>query len=334
MLQTFTIENKNGLQATLTNYGAILLSLRVPDKNGKLEDIVLGFKNAADYPELNSPYFGAMVGRYCNRIAKGAFELDGVVYDLAINNGPNHLHGGIKGFSSVYWDAKQIDTQTMAFSYLSKDMEEGYPGNLEVKVIYCLKDDNELSIECFAGTDKKTIVNLTHHSYFNLRGEGNGNTLDHELVINADHYTPVDENLIPSGEISPVANTPFDFTHPKTIGARIGEDHPQLVLGNGYDHNFVLNKEGKEISLAATVFEKTSGRFMEVYTNEPGLQFYSANWPPDSPGKCGKVYQPQDAFCLETQHFPDSPNKPEFPSVVLEPGEQYYSCCNFRFSVK
>lgn len=333
----YTLTNANGLVAKITNYGGIITQLWVPDRDGKLGDIVLGFDDLKDYEKL-SPYFGALIGRYGNRIGKGKFTLDGKEYNLAINNGENHLHGGLKGFDKVVWDAEPVKVANgvaLKLHYLSKDMEEGYPGNLNVTVTYTLTDKNELKIHYDATTDKPTVCNLTNHSYFNLAGQGNGDILDTKLMINADYYTPVDEGLIPTGEIAPVKGTPFDFNKPTAIGARINKDNIQLKYGLGYDHNWVLNKKDSKMSLAARAFSPKSGRVMKVFTNEPGVQFYCGNFLDGSfSGKNGKVYKHRYAFCLETQHFPDSPNQPNFPSVVLRPGETYSTTTVYQFTTK
>jgi len=332
----YTLKNHSGMEARITNYGGIVVSLLVPDKNGKPGDIVLGYDSLADYIN-DSPYFGALIGRYGNRIAKGKFTLDGVAYKLATNNGPNHLHGGLKGFDKVVWnvdDKKSVPGHSLVLTYLSKDGEEGYPGNLSVKVTYTVTEDNELKIEYVATTDKPTVVNLTHHSYFNLSGPGKGNILQHELMINADRFTPVDSTLIPTGELRSVKDTPFDFMKLTEIGSRINNADQQMRFGGGYDHNFILIKTKKGHNLAAQVYEKNSGRIMEVYTTEPGIQFYSGNsLDGRSLGKGGVKYEHRSGFCLETQHFPDSPNKPQFPSTVLRPGEKYSSTTIYRFSV-
>jgi len=332
----YTIVNPNGVEAQVTNFGATLVSLKVPNKNGKPDDVVLGFDNLKDYIEHRN-FFGASVGRYGNRIAKGKFILDGVEYTLVTNNGPNHLHGGIKGFDRAIWDAEIISTddgQALQLTYVSKDMEEGYPGNLTSVITYSLTADNGVRIEYKATTDKKTVLNLTNHSYFNLKNSGD--ILDHVVTINADNTTPVDEGLIPTGELKSVEGTPFDFRKPTAIGARIDADDQQIKFGGGYDHNFVLNKESEaELSLAARVTEPTTGRVMEVYTTEPGMQFYTGNFLDGSvTGKYGRVYEKRNAFCLETQHFPDSPNKPEFPTTVLEPGQTYSTVTMYKFSVE
>ncbi|RKY88306.1 galactose-1-epimerase [candidate division KSB1 bacterium] len=333
----YTLKNANGLEAKITNYGGILMSLMVPDRNGQFADIVLGYDTVEEYVK-NNPYFGVIVGRYANRIAKGKFTLDGEEYILAKNNGENHLHGGIKGFGAVKWNAEKIEGpngKSLKLTYLSKDGEEGYPGNLSVAVVYTLTDDNELKIDYSATTDKTTIVNLTNHSYFNLAGQGEGDILGHILMINADRFTPINRNFIPTGELRPVRGTPFDFTKPTAIGARINQKNEQLIFGNGYDHNWVLNKKDAELSLAARVYEPRTGRVMEVYTTEPGIQFYTGNFLDGSiKGKGGKVYKFRYGFCLETQHFPDSPNKPDFPSVVLKPGEKYTQTTIYKFLIK
>jgi len=330
----FVLKNATGMVAEITNYGGKVVSLWVPDRLGNYEDIVLGHSNIDDYLNAKEKYFGALIGRYGNRIANGKFLLDGNKYILAKNNGDNHLHGGNKGFESVVWDAKQMDNQTLELSYMSKNMEEGYPGNLTVKVVYQLTDHNELKIEYWAKTDAPTIVNLTHHSFFNLSGAGNGTINNHLLQINAAYYTPVDMGLIPTGEITSVENSPFDFQKMTPIGERVNAENEQLKYGLGYDHNFVLNQSLEALNYAAKVIEPVSGRTMEVYTNEPGLQFYGGNFLDGSTkGKNGKAYKFRTAFCLETQHFPDSPNKSHFPSTRLNPEETYYSICLYKFLV-
>ena len=330
----YTLTNPNGLEAAITNYGGIVVRLKTPDRNGQLADVVLGFDTLDDYLK-GHPYFGAIIGRYGNRIAKGRFQLNGVEYKLAVNNGENHLHGGLKGFDKVVWNARDVSTAeapALELTYTSKDGEEGYPGTLHVTVVYTLTPANELKIDYAATTDKDTIVNLTNHSYFNLAGQGEGDILGHELMINASRFTPVDAGLIPTGELRSVEGTPFDFRKPVAIGARINQDDQQLKYGNGYDHNFVLDRTGDGLVLAARVTEPKSGRVMEVYTTEPGIQFYSGNFLDGSnKGKGGKIYQRRYGFCLETQHFPDSPNKPDFPSTVLRPGAKYQSTTVYRF---
>jgi len=331
----YTLRNDRGAEVKITNYGGTVTSLKVPDRNGKFDDIVLGFDNLNDYLKATA-YFGALIGRYGNRIGKGRFTLNGVEYQLATNNGENHLHGGIKGFDKVVWNAQPLkvpDGATLVLTYLSKDGEEGYPGNLSVKVIYTLTNTNDLKIDYSATTDKDTIVNLTHHSYFNLAGQGNGDILNHRLWINAARFTPTDAGSIPTGELRPVSGTPFDFTRPTAIGARINQDYEQLKLGKGYDHNFVLNGKMGVLRRVARASDATSGRVMDVWTTEPGIQFYSGNFLDGSlTGKDGKVYQQRYGFCLETQHYPDSPNKPAFPTTVLRKGARYHTVTIYRFS--
>jgi aldose 1-epimerase len=334
-VELFTLKNSNGLTAQITNFGGRLVSLWVPGKNGNFEDIVTGYNTLDGYLNSGEIYYGALIGRYGNRIAKGEFMLNDTAYTLVRNNGENHLHGGTKGFNDVVWDAVQTDAQTLVLTYTSPHMEEGYPGNLDVKVQYQLTDENELKIEYWAATDRPTPVNLTHHSFFNLKGDGNGTINDHLLQINADFYTPVDEGLIPTGEIAPVEGTPMDFRAPTAIGERVDADFEQLKYGMGYDHNWVLVPAESGLNFAARVVEPASGRTMEVYTNEPGLQFYGGNFLDGSDtGKYGRPYDFRTSFCLETQHFPDSPNQPEFPSTILEPGEEYYSVCVYKFGVE
>jgi aldose 1-epimerase len=334
----YVLTNKSGTEASITNFGGALVSLKVPDRSGKLADVVLGYDNVDGYVKDTS-YFGALVGRYGNRIGHAQFVLDGKTYTLAKNNGENCLHGGIKGFNKALWTAKtrsSKDGQSLELSYFSKDGEEGFPGNLKVNVIYTLTDANALKIEYSATTDKKTVVNLTNHAYFNLAGQGSGDILGHLLMIAADQFTPVDAGLIPTGEFRDVMDTPFDFRKPTAIGARIDQADGQLKLGGGYDHNFVLRMkvDGVE-SLAARVVEPTSGRVMEVWTTEPGIQFYTGNFLDGKAiGKGGLSYPRRNAFCLETQHFPDSPNQPKFPSVVLNPGDRYHTITNYKFSVE
>jgi len=327
----YVLMNASGLRARVMTYGATLVSLEVPGRDGNFADITLGCDSLEGYL-LASPYFGSIVGRYANRIAKGKFTLDGVEYTLAQNNGENHLHGGIQGFDKVIWDAEPVkveEARGVKFVYLSKDGEEGYPGNLTCTVTYLLTDNDELRISYEAETDKATPVNLTHHSYFNLAGQGNGDVLDHELTLNADKYTPVDEGLIPTGEIRSVTDSPMDFTTPHTIGERIDQ------VEGGYDHNFVLRGGGGTLILAARVYEPESGRVMEIRTTEPGIQFYSGNFLDGSiTGKAGKVYHKHYGFCLEPQHFPDSPNKPNFPSTILRPGDRYMSLTVFKFTTQ
>lgn len=332
----FVLKNKNGLEMTVTNYGARVVEFFVPDRNGKFEDIVLGHDNIEKYVNFTGERFlGATIGRFANRIADGKFTLDGVNYQLTINDGPNSLHGGEKGFDRVVWDAEQIDSHKLEFTYLSVDGEQGYPGNLEVKMTYELTDDNEFIVSHHAVTDKKTIVNLTHHSFFNLHGAGNGTVNDHVLMLNADKFTPVNDVLIPTGEQLSVGGTPMDFRTPTPIGSRVNDDYQQLEYGHGYDHNWILNrKTSGELELAATVYEPVSGRFMEVYTTEPGIQFYGGNFFDGEVGKQGKKYEYRASLALETQHFPDSPNHSGFLSTILLPGEEYKHICIYKVTVK
>lgn len=331
----YYLKSKGNVQVAITNYGAKIVSLLAPDKSGKLEDVELGYDNISRYVTTKERYYGGIVGRYGNRIAKGKFKLDGKEYTLATNNGQNHLHGGKKGFNDVVWDAEQTAPNTLKLHYLSKDGEEGYPGNLDVTLTYTLTDSNELKIDYSATTDKATVVNLTNHSFFNLAGAGNGTINDHIMMINADKFTPVDSTLITTGKLEAVKGTPMDFTTPTKIGERVDADFEQLKFGKGYDHNYVLNKKGNELSLAAKVEEPNSGRTLEVWTTEPGIQFYGGNFLDGTDkGKDGKTYGHREAFALETQHYPDSPNKPGFPSVVLKPGETYTSECIYKFGVK
>ncbi|MEW5900082.1 MAG: aldose epimerase family protein [Acidobacteriota bacterium] len=327
----YTLTNAKGLRARITNYGAIIISLEIPDRSGKLGDIVLGYDSLEGYLKT-TPYFGSVIGRYGNRIAKGKFTLDGVTYSLAANNGENHLHGGIKGFDKVVWAPEPVQEPGaigIRFTYLSRDGEEGYPGNLSCTVVYMLTDHDELKISYEAMTDKATPVNLTHHSYFNLAGQGEGDVLGHELMIYADAFTPVDAGLIPTGEIRSVKESPWDFASPHSIGERMAQ------VEGGYDHNFVLSSGGGTLAPAVRVYEPKSGRVMEISTTEPGLQFYSGNFLDGTiTGKGGKVYHRHYGFCLETQHFPDSPNKPNFPSTILRPGQVYKSLTVHKFSAK
>jgi aldose 1-epimerase len=331
-IDLYTLTNANGIRARITNYGAILVSFEVPDKNGKLADITLGYDKLDGYLTRH-PYFGSTVGRYANRIGEAKFKLNDTEYTLAANNEANHLHGGIKGFDKVVWKAEDVtsnsDKALVKLSYLSKDGEEGYPGNLACTVTYTLTNDDELKISYEAETDKATVINLTNHSYWNLAGQGDGDILGHELMLTADKYTPVDEGLIPTGEIKNVKDSPMDFTQPMTIGSRIAQ------VEGGYDHNYVLNSGGGTLALCARVYEPTSGRIMEIYTVEPGIQFYTGNFLDGTiTGKSGKVYKKHYGFCLETQHFPDSPNKTDFPSVVLKPGDKYTTVTVHKFSTR
>jgi len=345
-VELFTLAGKNGFEVEITNYGGIVVAVRAPDKRGAIADVVLGFDDLKGYLGAH-PYFGALIGRYANRIAKGEFTLNGVGYKLARNNGENHLHGGVRGFDKVVWQAqaeiKAGGDPTLDLKYMSLNGEEGYPGNLTVQVFYSVTDKNELTIRYVAFSDKDTIVNLTNHSYFNLAGAGQGDILSHEAQILADRYTPVDAGLIPTGELAPVQGTPFDFTQPTKIGLRINGDHPQLKAGKGYDHNFVWNRRAPPTGpaytpytyfqgLAARVRDPGSGRTLEVETSEPGVQFYTGNFLDGTiTGKGGKTYGHRAGFCLETQHFPDSPNKPQFPTVVLRAGQRHQSITIYRF---
>ncbi len=329
----FTLKNKAGMTAVFTNYGGRLVSLLVPDKEGKMTDVVVGFNSVEAFKNSTEPYFGATIGRYGNRIAKGTFTIDGQQYTSSINNPPNTLHGGAKGYQYVVWDAKLLNPQTLQLTYLSPDGEEGYPGNLNVKVVYSLTDSNELKMEYTATTDKKTVVNLTNHAFFNLNGEGSGTINNHVLQINADKYTPVDSTLIPTGKIDPVDGTPFDFRQPLQIGNRVDMNDVQIKNGKGYDHNYVLRGTG--MKHAATVTGDLSGITMDIYTEEPGLQFYGGNFMQSrNTFKGGKKDDFRTAFCLETQHFPDSPNQPSFPSTILAPGQTYHTVSVYKFSVK
>ncbi|HYT76223.1 MAG TPA: aldose epimerase family protein [Vicinamibacterales bacterium] len=338
-VEMVTLKNKNGIELRAIAYGGTITSLRVPDRSGAVADIVLGFDDPAQYwADPPPPFFGAIIGRYGNRIAKGRFVLDGKTFTLATNNGPNHLHGGDKGFDKRLWSLTTEESQqgsSAVFTRTSPDGEEGYPGNLQVRVTYTLNDKNELIIDYHATTDKPTPVNLTQHSYFNLAGEGSGDILGQQLTINADHYTPVDGTLIPTGQLAPVAGTPFDFRQATAIGARIDQDTPQLKNGQGYDHNWVLNRQGTGLQFAARLTDPKSGRSMEIATTEPGLQFYSGNFLDGTiKGKGGHVYGHRTGLCLETQHFPDSPNQKNFPSTILQTGKPYDSRTVFTFSAK
>ncbi len=336
-VRAFTLVNPNGIKAVFTNYGQRLIALYTPDKNGEMADVVLGFPTLDHYINSKEKYFGAIIGRYGNRIAHGTFTIGDTTYTLVKNNGENHLHGGTKGFESKVWQTEQIGDSTLIFSRTSPHMEEGYPGNLNVKVKYTLSSENALKIQYKAGTDQSTVVNLTHHSYFNLKGEGNGDINDHILYINAGQFTPVNEDLIPKGTFESVASSPMDFTTAKKIGRDLEEDYEQLQFGRGYDHNYILNhpNEPEGVLLAAKVWEPVSGRKMEVYTDEPGMQFYGGNFMDGTTtGKSGKAYLKRGAFCLETQHFPNSPNEPNFPSTLLNPGEVYTSTCIYKFGLE
>jgi len=329
----YTLRNSNGCEARILNYGGIVQSLQMPDRNGKIGDVVLGFDNFDAY-KVNAPYFGALIGRYGNRIANGKFTLDGATYTLAQNNGQNNLHGGPNGFNKAIWNVKPIHTRAdsaLEFTYFSKDGDQGFPGNMQVTAVYTLTENNELRVDYTAKTDKTTLCNLTQHSYFNLFG--GSDILNHEVRIFADQFTPVNTNQIPTG-IQPVKGTPFDFTAPTTIGARINADDAQIKASGGYDHNFVLNKKPGELSLAARVIEPASGRVLEVLTTEPGLQFYTGNFIGELTGKYGIAYHNRSGFAMEAQHFPDSPNHPDFPSTVLRPGQTYHNTIIYRFTTQ
>ena len=333
----YKLSNQEGMQVSIINYGGVITSWTAKDKNGVYEDIVLGFNELSEY-EKESPYFGAIIGRFGNRIAKGKFSIEGKEYTLAVNNGENHLHGGEKGFDKVVWDAEtrlSDSSASLILTYLSKDMEEGYPGNLEVEVVYTLNTKDELSVTYKATTDKTTVINLTQHSYFNLSADFNNTILNHELVLNSDSFLPVDNTLIPTGEFRDVTNTPFDFRTPKTIGQQINEEDPQLKNGFGYDHCWVLNEQDKGVRFVASAFEPQSRRYLEIFSDQPGIQFYSGNFLDGTlPSKNKGNYEFRSGFCLETQHFPDSPNREDFPSVLLRPEEAYTSQTIFKLSVK
>ncbi|MEI8140507.1 MAG: aldose epimerase family protein [bacterium] len=334
-VNVFTLTNKSGVEARILNYGGIVLSLKVPDRMGVMGDVVLGFDNLDDYL-TKSPYFGCLIGRYGNRIADGKFSLNGKIYTLAANNAPNSLHGGLKGFDKVVWGATTKMTANgpaLTLNYVSKDGEEGFPGTLSVTAVYTLTEENALVLEYTAETDQDTVVNLTHHSYFNLACKGD--VLDHVVTLHSDVFTPVNQALIPTGELRLVAGTPFDFRKPETIGARINSNDQQIKYGGGYDHNWILNKPAGKLGLAATVVEPVSGRVMEVLTTEPATQFYTGNFLDGSlVGKGGWVYRPRNGLCFEPQHYPDSPNQPAFPSTVLKPGQTFSNIIIYRFSVK
>lgn len=331
----YTLRNANGVEARISNYGGIVTSLKVPDRSKRLGDVVLGYETLEGYLKA-SPYFGCLVGRYGNRIARGAFSLDGKTYSLATNNYPNHLHGGNQGFDKRVWKARaemKPEGPRLELTYVSRDGEEGYPGTLTVKAVYTLAQNNALRLEYTATTDKPTVVNLTQHSYFNLAGRGD--ILSHVVYLNADKFTPVDSTLIPNGELRDVAGTPFDFRAPTAIGARIDQDDEQLKFGGGYDHNWVIDKPLGQMGLQARVFEPTTGRILEVHSDQPGLQFYTGNFLDGTiTGKDGWTYQHRNGFCMEPQHYPDSPNQPSFPSVVLRPGQTYRNTIVYRFSAR
>lgn len=335
-IELFTLTNASGMEVRVITYGGIVTAIKVADRNGKLDDVVLGYDSLEGYVK-NPAYLGALIGRYANRIGKAQFTLDGRTYQLAANNDGNTLHGGIKGFDKAVWQAESFEKPGQAgivLTHTSPDGDEGYPGTLAVRVTYTLTDTNELSFDYSATTDKPTVLNLTYHGYFNLAGAGSGDVLGHLMRINADRYTPVDATLIPLGELAAVTGTPLDFRNLTTIGARIDADHPQIKLGAGYDHNFVINRQGNELASAARVEEPKSGRVLEVHTTEPGVQFYSANHLNGFTGKAGHVYDKRNAFCLETQHYPDSPNKSAFPTTTLRPGEVFHSRTVYAFSAK
>jgi aldose 1-epimerase len=331
-VEVFTLTSKGGVEIKAISYGAIITSIRVPDRTGAVADVALGFDSLPGYLGEH-PFFGAVVGRYGNRIARASFTLDGRTYKLAANNGSNHLHGGVRGFDKYVWTAEVLKGATgVAFKRTSPDGEEGYPGTVQARVTYALSDANELSIEYRATTDRATPLNLTQHTYFNLAGHNAGSIVDHELMLAADRYTPVDATLIPTGEVAPVAGTPLDFRQPTRIGARIDAPHQQIEFGLGYDHNWVINRKGDGLQLAARVIEPRSGRILEVQTTEPGVQFYTGNFLDGTvKGKGGAVYNRRNGFCLETQHYPDSPNQPAFPSTIVRPGETYQSQTVWRF---
>jgi aldose 1-epimerase len=339
-IEVYTLRNSKGMEARICTYGGIVVSLTAPDRNGQFGDVVLGYDHLDGYV-TNNPYFGCLVGRYGNRIGGAKFKLDGKAYTLAANNGPNSLHGGVKGFDKVVWEAQPMTVSgsssgpALELTYVSKDGEEGYPGTLTVKAVYTVTSDNALRVDFAATTDKPTVCNLTHHSYFNLRGQGNGDILGHEVYIRSDKTTPVDKELITTGEYAPVEGTPFDFRKPTAIGARINDPDTQLQYGPGYDHNWVIDSPAGQLSLQARVYEPTSGRVMEVFSTEPGLQFYAGNFLDGTiKGKGGVVYQRRTGFCMEPQHYPDSPNKPVFPSTTLRPGETYKNTIIYKFSAK
>ena len=336
-INQYILKNSNGMQISVINYGGIITSWKAKDRDGSYEDIVLGFDNLSDY-ESSSPYFGALIGRYGNRIKEGKFSLDGVDYTLEVNNGENHLHGGVKGFDKVIWEVEKEVKESSAsliLRHISTDMEEGYPGNLDVKVIYTLTNDDELKVRYEAETDKKTIVNLTQHSYFNLSANLSRDILAHQITIDADSFLPVDKTLIPSGELRGVEGTPFDFRKPKRVGDDINEDYTQLTFGNGYDHCWVLNNQNVGVRFVASAYDTLSGRSLEIFSDQPGIQFYSGNFLDGTlKSKDGGNYEFRSGFCLETQHYPNSPNHESFPSVILNPGEKYNTETIFRFSTR
>jgi aldose 1-epimerase len=331
----FTLTNDNGLEIKITNYGGTVVSILAPDRNGNFGQITLGFDNLQQYIEV-SPYFGCLVGRFANRIAKGKFTLNGIEYSLAQNDGDNHLHGGLEGFDKVVWQAAEFNAESevgVALTYQSQNGEENYPGNLDLRVVYTLNNDNALKIDYFAATDLDTVVNLTNHTYFNLAGTSD--ILGHELTLNAARFTPIDDTLIPTGELRSVTGSPMDFTIATVIGDRIAQDDEQLNFGAGYDHNWVIDQSADALVLAATVYEPASGRVLETYTTQPGIQFYSGNFlDVAESGPNGRVYDKRSGFCLETQHFPDSPNQPHFPSTIVKPGDPYRQTTIYKFSAR
>jgi len=333
----YKLSNANGMEVYVTNYGAVIVAILAPDRDGNMDDIALGYNEVEPYGMAGDPNFGAVVGRFGNRIDGGKFSLDGKTYDLPINedNNNNQLHGGKKGFGELVWDVVGVSDNAITLGLKSPDGDMGYPGTLDVMVEYVLTDENELEVGYRAVTDAPTVINLTQHTYFNLLGEGKGKILDHELMMKADHFIPIDERSIPTGDIAPVEGTPMDFTSPAKIGSRLNEDFEQLVVGNGYDHCWVINKEKDGLELCASVYCEETGRFMEVLTTEPGVQLYIGNFLNGSQvGKSGAAYERRSGLCLETQHYPDSPNQPDFPSTVLRPGEEFFSLTVFKFSVK
>ena len=337
-VEEITLRNARGAEAQIITYGGIVRSLKMPDRNGNLSDVVLGYDNLDSYVNSNQYYFGAIIGRYGNRIANGKFSIDGKSYTLAQNNGSNNLHGGPKGFNADVWHVEKAHATdkdaSVELGYFSKDGDQGFPGNLKVRVTYTLTDDNALKIENHATTDKPTVVNLTHHSYFNLSGAGSGDILNDEVVINADKFLSVDTNAIPTGELRPVKGTPFDFTTPHKIGERIEANDEQIKFGSGYDHCWIINKKPGELGFVASAYDPRSGRFMEVFSTEPGTQFYTGNFLDGARGKNGQTYPRRSGFCFEPQHYPDSPNQPQFPSVVLRPGETFKNTIIYKFSTK
>ncbi|MEG1617007.1 MAG: aldose epimerase family protein [Bacteroidales bacterium] len=335
-VELYVLKNKNGMEICVSNFGAIVMSIMAPDRNGKFENVVLGHDSLENIQKCVEPYLGATIGRYGNRIAKGKFTLDGKEYTLAVNNGPNSLHGGLKGYNAKVWDAEQPDSHTLILKYVSPNGEEGYPGNLEIVMTYTLTDQNEFRIDYIAHTDQKTICNLTNHAFFNLAGIANPTpSIENNIVtINADHFIPIDEVSIPTGEILKVADTPMDFRTPHAVADQINSTDQQIVNGAGYDHTYVLNKkEVGELSFAAECIEPKSGRSLKVFTTEPGVQLYTGNWLGGFEGMHGATFPARSAICFETQHFPDSPNQPHFPSVILNPGETYTQTCIYQFGI-